>query len=433
LFGFLAFVLSLRWCPLPSQPKEPDALRQWRRIRRRWLWKGILFAAAIVYSVYFILSWNQPTDSLWRLGSSFASLVARRLLMPPWLYLRGLTIFILESSRATFILGHSYPRGVWFYFPVVFALKSTLAFLALLALAVATAIVAKRRLAHGAVIPGEFEFHWRAVWVFLAVFVAACMLGRLDLSIRHFTVPIALMILLLAPLPRMLAELTRSGWTGARMVTGVAALLACASLVTAVRAYPYYIPFLNSLSFGWPGYALVNDSNLDWNQALPDAADFVARHGVKQVLLDEYGFSDPTAYIPGAQFWDCQQPSPSDAGRWAIVSAGMIEDGHNCLWLMAYPHEVLAGGSASTATRDSRSWGAGRAATAERVQIFRRDAGQNGGARHFLEMHSGPDTASAKFRCHGCAIRGSAEEALTGLLGSARSSCRQICSRSPRR
>jgi hypothetical protein len=344
-FGFLAFVLALRWFPLPSQPVERAALREWRRVRRRYLWRGTLFAALIVYVVYFVLSWNQPTDSLYRLGSGALALFIRRLLMPPWLYLRGVALFALTSSRATFILGRSYPHGVWFYFPTLFLLKSTLSFLLLLALGAAVGLVAKRRLPRNAAIPVEMEFHWRALWVFLAVFVAACMLSRLDLSIRHFTVPIALMILALAPVPRVLEELARSGWKPARIVEGVAIVLACASLVTAVRAYPHYIPFLNSLSFGRPAYTLVNDSNLDWNQSLPQVERYVEQHGIKNVLLDEYGFSDPTVYVRGAQFWNCQQPAPSDAGRWAVVSASMIEDGHNCLWLMNYPHADLAGGS----------------------------------------------------------------------------------------
>jgi Dolichyl-phosphate-mannose-protein mannosyltransferase len=345
LLGFLAFALSLRWLPITAQPTDRDELRQWRRVRRRYLRKGILLAALIVYAVYFVLSWKQPTDSLQLLGHGFGALVLRRLLMPPWIYLRGLVLFAVMSSRPTFILGHAYPHGVWFYFPVLFVLKSTLAFLALLVLAAVVAVIAKRKLGRNSWVSEGMEFQWRALWVFLLVFVAACMLSRLDLSIRHFTVPITLLILMLAPLPRVLEELRQARWPVARIATALVVTLACASLVTVVRAYPYYFPFLNSLSFGRPAYLLVNDSNLDWNQALPDAERFVQQHGVKHVLLDEYGFSEPTVYVPEAQFWDCQQPAPADAGQWAIVSASMIEDGHNCVWLMNYPHEQFAGGS----------------------------------------------------------------------------------------
>jgi hypothetical protein len=90
---------------------------------------------------------------------------------------------------------------------------------------------------------------------------------------------------------------------------------------------------------------LVSDSNLDWNQALPEVEDFVQQHGLKRVLVDEYGFSDPRVYVPEAQFWNCQQPAPEDGGQWAVVSANMIEDSHNCLWLLRFPHESLAGGN----------------------------------------------------------------------------------------
>jgi hypothetical protein len=73
--------------------------------------------------------------------------------------------------------------------------------------------------------------------------------------------------------------------------------------------------------------------------------DFVQQRGLDRILLDEYGFSEPTAYVPQAQLWSCQGAQPSDAGQWVVVSAGSIADAHNCLWLIRYPHQVLAGGS----------------------------------------------------------------------------------------
>jgi hypothetical protein len=345
LFAFLAFRLSLRWWPLPDLPKDKIERRSWRRLRGRYMWKGILLAAATVYVVYFVLSWNQPSDALGFLGHGAASLVLRRLLMPPWLYLRGLFFFASASSRGTFILGHSYAHGVWFYFPTIFVLKSTLAFLLMLALAIPIAFVARRKIKTSPVIPPGMEFHWRAVWIFLLLFVAACMLSRMTISIRHFSVPIVLLILLLAPIPRALKLLVESGWSAARLGMGAYALLAIFSLLAVIRAYPYYFPFLNSLSFGQPAYALINDSNLDWNQSLPEVNRFVQQHALSHVLLDEYGFSDPTVYVPQAQFWNCQEASPTDAGQWAIVSASLIEDGHNCHWLLHSPHQAIAAGS----------------------------------------------------------------------------------------
>jgi hypothetical protein len=343
LFGFLAFRLSLRWLPLPEMPTEKSELRNWRRLRGRHMWQGIFLSAVTVYIVYFVLSWNQPSDPLQFLGHSFASMALRRLLMPPTLYFRGLLLFAVSSGRATFILGHWYPHGVWFYFPVLFLLKSTLAFLLMLVLSLCIALAARRETKEKSPIPPEMEFHWRAIWTFLVVFVAACMISPMTISIRHFTVPLTLLILLMAPIPRMLVLLGPSR-TAVRAGAVAYVVLALASIVTMIRAYPHFFPFLNSLSFGRPGYELVNDSNLDWNQSLPEVEQFVQQRGLQHVLLDEYGVIEPTSYVPQAEVWNCQVPVSSDGRQLAIVSASMIEDGHNCVWLLQYPHVALVAG-----------------------------------------------------------------------------------------
>ena len=351
-FAFIAVAVSLRWRGVPEQPVEKLARRAWRR--RAWwnMLKATLWAALFVYSFYFIFSWGQPTDSFSLIPHFPPSALLRRILMPAWLYLGGIALFAVSAgSRSTYILGHAYSHGVWFYFPTLFVLKSPLAFLLLLLLAIVVAIILKRRsvepssAAAASAIPAGMELRWRAIWISLVVFVGMCMLNRLDLSIRHFLVPVALLILLLAPLPRMLQSLQQSGWSGARPSSWLTAGLALASLVTAVRTYPNYFPFLNSLSMGRPAYLLVNDSNVDWNHALPQVETFLRQRGISHVLLDEYGFSEVTPYVPQAEIWSCQEASAADAGQWAVVSAGSLADAHNCLWLMRYPHQALAGGS----------------------------------------------------------------------------------------
>src|SRR2546422_321841 len=295
---------------------------------------------------YFIFSLNQSSDVLYRLGHGSAAVPLRRLLMPPWLYLRGVLWVLITGSRPTFILGHAYPHGVWFYFPVLFALKSSLGFLGLLALPLALALRQKRRdEGNTPVIPAELTIHWRVLWVSLVVFTGFCLLSRLDISIRHFSIPLVLLILLLAALPRMVERLRLSAPTAGRLVGAMAGVLTLSCLFTAVRAYPYYFPYINAFSLGHPAYALVNDSNLDWNQSLPEVKRFADQRGLQSIDLDEYGFNDPTVTVPQSEFWDCQRPTAADDGQWAVVSANMILDGHNCVWLMQYSHQPLAGGS----------------------------------------------------------------------------------------
>ncbi len=347
---FIAFALSLRFRPLPGQPSDKHGLRVWRRPRWRATFKGILWAALAVYAFYFVFSWHQPTNALYRVGSGPTALFVRRLLMPVLLYLRGILWVVVSARRPTFILGRTYQHGVWFYFPVVFALKSSLGFLGLLLLSGLAGISQKlRRDTSVALIPPQLASYWRTLWVTLIVFSGVCFLSPLDISIRHFSVPLVLLILMLAPLPRLLAELRQREPFPARLGAVVVAALAASCLFTAVRAYPYYFPYVNALSFGRPAYALVNDSNVDWNQSLSEVRHFVEQRGIQKIGLDQYGFSDFTVWVPQAHSWNCQIPTLEEEGQWVALSSSNVLDGHNCAWLLQYPHETLAGGSIQVA------------------------------------------------------------------------------------
>ena len=343
LFAFAALPLSLRWFPLKGQPSGAAFhvwwLRGWRETA-----KAVMAATLLVYAVEFAFSWNQSTILLKSIGDGWAALALRRLLLPVMIYLGGVVFFASSATRPAYLLGHAYSRGVWFYFPVAVLLKSTLAFLAALALGLTVALAARFGRARATALRPGMDFHWRSLWLGMAIVAPACMKSPMTISIRHFTVPLALLSLLLAPVPRLLQNLRDAGRPGARAVIWLAAALAAASVVTVIRAWPYYIPFLNSFSFGRPGYELVSDSNLDWDTGLPGVETFVRRRGLDNVLVDSYGFIDPAAYVPQGRLWDCQAATAADAGLWAFVSANMFADGANCAWMLAIPHQALAGG-----------------------------------------------------------------------------------------
>ena len=346
---FPAVSLSLRWRPLPEVPSQKAERRRWRR---RALWnflKAAAWAGFFVYAVYFIFSWHQSSDSFSVIPHFPTSPLLRRLLMPPWIYLRGLGGFVMSAgSRPTFLLGHSYDHGVWFYFPVIFALKSQLSFLLLLLVGLAVGVLTRAKSAttrESRPIPSGWELHWRCIWVSLVVYVGACMLNRLDISVRHFLIAIALITLLLAPLPRRLEGLSASRPQLATSAAALTCVLVVFSLVSAVRSYPNYFPYISSLGMGKPAYLLVNDSNLDWDHAFPEAEQFALTHSHAAVLLDRYGFSEPEFYAPHTRLWDCQNPAATDAGLWAVVSANNLADARNCAWLLEYSHQALAGGS----------------------------------------------------------------------------------------
>jgi hypothetical protein len=346
-FAFATFALSTRWRPVPGQPSAKPEARGWRRLRWQATGRGILWAALFVYVVYFILSVHQPTDPLARLSHGHIPWPLRRLLMPAALYLFGVVMVVFGASRPAFILSHSHKHGVWFYFPVLFLFKSPLGFLALLVLALALALLLRRhtQAAAPSVIPEDFSLHWRVLWTSFLVFTVFCIAARLNIGFRHFSIPIVLMFLLLAPLPRMLKRLGASKPLEARLATALVALLALSCLFTAVHAYPFYIPYINALGLGHPAYTIAGKADVDWDQAMPEVERFAVEHGLQTIEVDSYGEIDPTVSVPQARLWNCQNPKPEDQGQWVVISANQILDAHNCKWIMAYPHEALGGGS----------------------------------------------------------------------------------------
>ncbi len=264
--------------------------------------------------------------------------------MPPWLYLRGLFLLLMSSSRPTYLLGHSYPRGVWFYFPVLLWLKSPLGFLSLLIVSLivvgATAMFRPRVCA----IPATAQAHWRVLWIALVVFTVVSLNSPLDIGFRHFSAPLVLLILILAPLPRMVATLRLSAPKAARTFAIVIVACAAQCLVTALAAYPFYLTYANAFGSFWPHYELFNDSNLDWDQSLPEVERFVQQHGIKSIGIDHYGYTSAAVSVPQSHNWNCENPAAA-AGQWVAVSANLIAQGRDCRWLLQYPYESLGGGS----------------------------------------------------------------------------------------
>lgn len=82
----------------------------------------------------------------------------------------------------------------------------------------------------------------------------------MQISVRHLSIPATLLILTIAPLPRMLRECFERSPILGMAAFAVAALLIAGRIFTVVRQYPNYFACFNSLGSGRPAYALATDS-----------------------------------------------------------------------------------------------------------------------------------------------------------------------------
>jgi hypothetical protein len=310
----------------------------WHRGMRSLL-KGSLVALLITYAVYLVLSIQQPLDPMLPQGEPA---LIRRLLMPVLLFLRGLFYVVAHSSRPMYLLGRHYHEGVWYYFPVVFGLKTPFPFLTVLAMTCVLTLYHRNGFV-GKIVPSRHRIQWLALLAGLCLYTFVCLTSKLAIGIRHFSVPMVLMIIFTATLPKLIEQLQARA--AAALCRGVIWMGATFALITSVIAFPNYLSYFNPVAMVSPVYRLVGDSNVDWNQSLVMVRQWAIRHGVSDIAIDQYGWMDPASLVPGARLWDCQRPSQSEAGKWVVISTNMIEEGHNCNWLLKYPAESIGGGS----------------------------------------------------------------------------------------
>lgn len=192
----------------------------------------------------------------------------------PESYLYGLAdVRMMDDFYSSFLLGKTYPHGVWFYFPFAIAIKSTLAFLILLGTAIWA--IATRKLTR-----------WREI-LFLTVppvlYLAVAMSSHLNIGVRHVLPIYAFLEVLIGGTVVTLVASQRR-WM---YVFGALILF---QIATSLRASPTYISYVNE---AWGGqknaWWLLSDSNSDWAQQLKATKKYLDARGVRDCWFVYFG------------------------------------------------------------------------------------------------------------------------------------------------
>jgi 4-amino-4-deoxy-L-arabinose transferase-like glycosyltransferase len=341
-----------------------------RNIRRslRFSAAGIAIASVMVYLVYFVLFWDNDTGAVlsYRYAHSIKPIPAmqgvalfferhsalQHLLSPPVIYSLGVGHTLHALPRTSYLLGKSYPHGTAAYFPTLFVYKMPLAYLALtLLLFVAALVCLAFRKRAGSAIAGRPDQLY-GLMVLLLVFTCASLASPLNIGIRHFSVPIAVLTVLLAllvPLAR------RIPWPAVRKTAFLLLAVAAFGNAAALAAsYPYFIPYFNPLVGEHPKFDIAIDSNLDWGQGLIAIAKFQKQHPSETLAFDVQG-SVPAVYLPHAAPFDCENGVPAGAEWAAIGSTRFVSQPElqhldepsvpQCRNFFHYPYQVVAGGA----------------------------------------------------------------------------------------
>jgi tetratricopeptide (TPR) repeat protein len=206
----------------------------------------------------------------------------------PESYLMGLVdVKLMAQFYSSFVFEKLYAHGVWWYFPVVILIKTTLGLLALLALA-ATAIFTgclrgKRREVLYLLVPGT-------------VYLLVAMFAGMNIGARHI-LPLYAMAAILAGAG--LAALAADGRRWTRIAAWVGAVLVVAHVASALSVFPNYMAYANE-AWGGPKntYKLLSDSNEDWAQQLYQVKDWQDRHPGEECWFAYFAYPviDPAVY-----------------------------------------------------------------------------------------------------------------------------------------
>ena len=218
-----------------------------------------------------------------------------------------------QGGHASYLLGMRSDKGWWYYFPIVFSVKSTMAALAATIILVGAGLRAVRR-------PRAVRFVWLGLLVPPAIYFVFSMTSAINIGMRHILPVYPFLYLTLAVL------LTRAnGWRWA----GVASVaLATLQIAECASIFPDYLAFFNAIS-GGPGngpHYLV-DSNIDWGQDVKKLREWLRAHGTDTARIWYFGNAQMDDYGIRADGF----PDPLDEKGWnqidgyAVSSVTVLE------------------------------------------------------------------------------------------------------------
>ncbi|HET6207157.1 MAG TPA: glycosyltransferase family 39 protein [Terracidiphilus sp.] len=182
----------------------------------------------------------------------------------------------------TFVLGAQHAHGVWFYFPVVILVKTTLGLLALVALALFAIAIGKLRKGREVVyllVPALF---------YLLVAIVAGM----DIGARH-VLPVDTFIFVLAAGGAAALAATSRRWAWA------IGILVAAHVISSLAVFPNYMAYANE-AWGGPKnvHNLLSDANVDWAQQLYQVKAWQDRHPGEECWFAYFAYPeiDPATY-----------------------------------------------------------------------------------------------------------------------------------------
>lgn len=234
----------------------------------------------------------------------------------PTYYLFGIYNIEVHNhyGHATSLLGQYSDVGWWYYFPVAFALKTTIPFLVLAVAALGWGVW---RLTTNHAGKRDTRFLWIVVPV--TVYLAISLTSHINIGIRHF-LPVYPFLFIAGG--ALLAQLC-----GSRRKLGVAVLVVLFGWMTfeAGRTFPDYTPYMNQLASRHPHWYYLSDSNIEWGDDVGALAAYLKARGETKVSAAlSAGWSSLRLYDVEYLNLTSMPPGSTPATRYVAIGASEL-------------------------------------------------------------------------------------------------------------
>ena len=226
-----------------------------------WSFYGFRYAArpAPLKMSTTLADWVAPVGAF---DSAVVNAIGRMHLLPESYLIGMVDVRRMADHYPTFIFGRNWPHGVWWYFPSVFAIKTTLGLLALTLVALLAIGMRKLKLGREVVfvlVPA------------LVYFITAIVFG-MNIGSRHLLPFYAYLFILAGAGAAAVARSSRRWFIAC-------AVLVAAHVVSSMTVYPNFMAYANE-AFGGPAKLpmLLSDANIEWGQQLFQVKQWQDRH-----------------------------------------------------------------------------------------------------------------------------------------------------------
>lgn len=283
---------------------------------------GSVFSVFVITFVYFFFTFNLPPEvarNFINREIQYGFLFVPKNIFVPFLkwavnipilkgiawYLTGMAMVFAhaEGGHTTYFLGQI-GNGWWYYFPVIFHLKSTFPILIVFYTIFIYVLAKIYRYLKDAIwmkanltnfIKENFDIFYLISPIIVLFTLGA--ITRLNLGVRYI-LPIYPFIYLLSGyavylIVNFLKKRIKLAYLDILMMT----ILIIWQFLSTISVYPYFLPFYNGLAGGANnGYKYAVDSNLDWGQDLKRLKIYMDEKNINKIYLSYFGKGSPEYY-----------------------------------------------------------------------------------------------------------------------------------------